>query len=108
MALVKNDARDLGDEDKTLNVNTDVYLRSCIDITTKSWKEAKVLIDEMKVDELANFVSAISPLELAKTGSMTLRLSVKDYATLKLIANENQITVTNVIETAVQKMKNGA
>lgn len=105
MALVKNDAKNLADEDLGLNVNTDSYLRNCIDITSKSWKEAKSVVDEMNENDLDSFISAISNLELSKSGSMTFRLSIKDYAMLKLLASKNGMTVTTAIETAVQKMK---
>ncbi|MDK9755142.1 hypothetical protein KIV40_06710 [Vibrio sp. D173a] len=107
MALVKNDAKNLADEDLGLNVNTDSYLRSCINITSMSWKDAKSSVDGMNGDELDSFISAISNLELSKSGSMTFRLSIKDYAMLKLVAGKNGMTVTAVIETAVQKMKTG-
>lgn len=107
MALVKNDAKNLADEDLGLNVNTDSYLRYCIDITSMTWKDAKSSVDDMNGDELDSFISAISNLELSKSGSMTLRLSIKDYAMLKLVAGKNGMTVTSVIETAVQKMKAG-
>ncbi|EHK2924973.1 hypothetical protein J7Y46_004884 [Vibrio parahaemolyticus] len=105
MALVKNDAKNLADGDLGLNVNTDSYLRSCIDVTSMPWKDAKSSVDDMSEDELDSFISAISNLELSKSGSMTFRLSIKDYAMLKLVASKNGMTVTTAIETAVQKMK---
>ncbi|PKF48904.1 hypothetical protein, partial [Enterovibrio nigricans] len=107
-ALVKNDAKNQADEDFGLNVNTDSYLRSCIDTVSLPWKDAKNSVDVMNEYELDSFISAISNLDLSKSGSMTFRLSIKDYAMLKLVASQHGMTVTTVIETAVQKMKAGS
>ncbi|EGU42457.1 hypothetical protein [Vibrio scophthalmi] len=104
MALVKNDAKTLADEDQGLGSHSDSYLQKCIDVTAKPWKEAKDVVNNMNVDELASFVSATSTLDLSKIGTVTVRLSINDYASLRLAASKNGMTITNAIETAIVRM----
>ncbi len=104
MALVKNDAKDLADNDLGLNVNTDSYVQKCINISVQSWRYAKKDVDGMDESELGNFIAAISALDLAKSGSMTVRLSIKDYAILKYAAKKQNTTMTSVIEKVVQEI----
>ncbi len=104
MALVKNDAKDLAENDFGLNVNTDSHIQKCINISVQSWKEAKKDVDNMDESGLRDFISAISALDLAKSGSMTIRLSIKDYAILKYAAKKQNTTVTSVIEKVVKEI----
>ena len=104
MALIRNDAKSLADDDLGLGVHTDSYLQKCIDVTARPWKEAKEEVNNMSIDELSSFVSATSNLELSKIGTITVRLTIKDYASLRLAASKNEMTITNAIETAILKM----
>ncbi|WP_150149725.1 hypothetical protein [Candidatus Enterovibrio escicola] len=98
MSLVKNDAKLLAREDEGLGVNTNSYLRKCISITAKPWKDAKADIDKMRKVELQSFVLATEGLYLFKVATITVRLTVKKYADLKLAAIEQDTTLTGLVE----------
>jgi hypothetical protein len=101
MALINNRAKEIANEDKGLEVNTEMYLQNCIAISAKKWKESKVDVDAMDDMELGKFILATQDLNLNKVGAITVRVNIREYAQLKAKAKKDLTTVTGLIERVV-------
>lgn len=103
MALIKNKAKEMAVNDSGLHVNTDSYLRECIYVSGLGWKASKEKIDDMDRSQLDEFILATGPLNLNKSGTVTFRLSVREYAQLKANSLKEGISQTRWLE---GKLKN--
>jgi hypothetical protein len=103
MALIKNTAKERSINDEGLVVNTDSYIHKCISIGKLEWKYAKSKVDDMEVEELNQFVSVGSDLNLPKIGAISVRLSISEYAALLLQAKQAKTSISTCIINAVKK-----
>ena len=103
MALIKNNAQKMASDDIGLGVNTDLYLQECIAISNLNWKESKKKLDSMTVKELNNFIQATEQLNLNKAGTVTFRLSVREYAQLKNKVSNQDVNQTGWLELMLSK-----
>lgn len=103
MPLINNTAKERSINDEGLSVDTDLYIKKSILISKLGWKDAKSKIDDMEIEELDRFISIGKDLNLSKIGSISVRVSVSDYATLLLQAKKGNISVSTGIINATKK-----
>lgn len=98
MSLVKNDAAEIAAKDKGLSASPDAtHVKESLSLANKDWKEAKAALDKMGEEELTEFINALEGIPLLKTGYVRVRLTPREYATLRKRALENETTVTNIL-----------